>query len=62
MSGFANAWANSVDVARSPPTGHNVSPRRSFDPPLEGPFALAWGEDDLEWAGWMLTWGDEDEV
>ena len=36
--------------------------RRSFDPPLEGPFALAWGELDLEWAGRMLTWGDEDEV
>ena len=56
------AWVNSVVVAWSLPTGHNVWSRRSFDPPLEGPFALAWGELDLEWAGRMLTWGDDDEI
>ena len=48
--------------AWSPRLGHNAKSRRNFEPPREGPFALAWDELPLEWAGRMLMWGDEDEV
>ena len=51
-----------MDAARSLPTGRSASLRRSFEAPREGPFALAWDELDLEWAGRMLTWGDENEA
>ena len=48
-----------VGAAQLPPTGRNASRGGSFDPPREGPFSLAWGEDDLAWAGRMMGWGDE---
>ena len=35
LTSWMRAW--------SLPTGHNASQRRSFDPPREGPFGLAWG-------------------
>ena len=62
MSGFANAWVNSGCGTVAADWTQRQSAASALTLHLKDPFALAWDELDLEWAGRMLTWGDENEV